>query len=120
MIADYTAFSQDAISVSQVGAQESGWAALAARLMFSGTIGGGYKVHYLIAGEYKGFESNPDTQWNITDVSFTFPIRGPSTKLTVGKTRNVAYEMVGDAASLRHQERVLTPSSRAIRARSSM
>lgn len=90
MIADYTAFSQDAISVSQVGAQESGWAALAARLMFSGTIGGGYKVHYLIAGEYKGFESNPDTQWNITDVSFTFPIRGPSTKLTVGKTKETS------------------------------
>jgi len=110
LIADYTAVGQDAISVSQVGAQESGWAARAARLMFSGTIGGAYKVHYLVAGEYKGFESNPDTTWNITDVSFTFLIQGPSTKLTVGKTKETfAYEMVGDAASLPHQERVLTP-----------
>ncbi len=77
VLADDNAFSQDATSVSQVGAQESGWAARAARLMFSGAIGGRYQVHCLIAGEYKGFESNPDTTWNVTDVSFTFPFVVP-------------------------------------------
>lgn len=110
VIVDYTGFSQDAASVSQVGTQENQWAARAARLMFSGTIGGGYKVGYLIAGEYKGFESDPDTLWSLTDLSVTFPVHGPATKITVGKTKETfGYEMVGDAASLPHQERVLTP-----------
>ncbi len=46
----------------------------------------------------------------MTDVSVTFPIRGPATRLTFGKTKETfGYEMVGDAASLPHQERVLTP-----------
>ncbi|MCK7522765.1 MAG: hypothetical protein MZV64_36320 [Ignavibacteriales bacterium] len=87
VIVDYTGFSQDAASVSQVGTQENQWAARAARLVFSGTIGGGYKVGYLIAGEYEGFESDPDTLWSLTDLSVTFPVHGPATKITVGKTK---------------------------------
>ena len=56
-------------------------------------------VRYLVAGEYKGFESDPEKPWNITDVSMTFPLGGPATTLTVGKTKETfAYEMVGDAA----------------------
>lgn len=110
VLVDYTAFGQDETSLAQVGQQESQWAARAARLMFAGTIGGSYKVTYLVAGEYKGFESDPETLWNMTDVSFTFPIRGPATKLTIGKSKETyAYEMVGDAASLPSQERVLNP-----------
>ncbi len=110
VLIDHTGFIQDDTSLAQVGQQENQWAARAARLMFSGTIGRGYQVRYLVAGEYKGFESEPDTLWNMTDVSLTFPLHGPGTKLTVGKTKETyAYEMVGDAASLPSQERVLNP-----------
>ena len=109
-LADYTAFHQDADSVAQVGSQKDQWEARAARLMIRGTIGKEYKIGYLVAGEYKGFESDPESLWSLTDLSFTFPLGGPATKLTVGKTKETfAYEMVGDAANLPHQERVLTP-----------
>lgn len=109
-LADYTAFSQDSDSIAQVGRQKDQWEARAARLMVRGTIGKDYKVGYLVAAEYKGFETEPETLWQLTDVSFTFPIGGPATKLTVGKTKETfAYEMVGDAANLPHQERVLSP-----------
>jgi phosphate-selective porin OprO/OprP len=40
----------------------------------------------------------------------TFTLGGPATTLTVGKTKETfAYEMVGDAANLAQQERVLSP-----------
>jgi len=107
---DYTGFSQDAASVEQVGTQDSRWDARSLRLMLRGTVGSSYTVKYLVAGEYKGFESDPENLWNITDVSMTFPLGGPATTLTVGKTKETfAYEMVGDAANLAQQERALSP-----------
>lgn len=107
LIADYTAFSQDAASVSQVGDQRDQWDDRAARLMLRGTLG---KVNYLVAGESKRFETDPETSWQMTDVSVTIPLGGPRTKLTLGKTKGTfAYEMVGDAANLPPQERVLRP-----------
>jgi phosphate-selective porin OprO/OprP len=106
-IADYTAFGQDAASLSQVGKQRDQWDDRAARLMFRGNLGA---VNYLVAGEYKGFETDPETTWQLTDVSLTIPLGGPETKLTVGKTKETfAYEMTGDAANLPPQERVLNP-----------
>lgn len=106
-IADYNAFGQDATSLAQVGRQDNQWDDRAARLLIRGSLG---KASYLVAGEYKGFDLDPDTTWQMTDVSLTVPIGGPSTKLTIGKTKETfTYEMVGDAANLPAQERVLSP-----------
>ncbi|MGE5197995.1 MAG: OprO/OprP family phosphate-selective porin [Rhodospirillaceae bacterium] len=108
LIVDYNAFAQDAASLSQVGEQQNQWEARAARLMLNGKVG--HYVTYLAAAEYKGFETDPETTWQITDLSITVPLGGPATKLTVGKTKETfAYEMVGDAANLPQQERVLNP-----------
>jgi len=110
MLVDYNAFQQDANSLAQVGRQPDGWDDRSERVMVRGTTGQDYKISYLIAGEYKGFETEPEDLWNLTDLAFTFPLGGPATKLTVGKTKETfAYEMVGDAANLPQQERVLTP-----------
>jgi len=110
VLADYTAFKQDSASIKQVGKQDDQWDARAARLMVRGTLGADYKVNYLVAAEYKGFDSEAEDLWSLTDLSFTFPLDGPATKLTVGKTKETfCYEMVGDAANLPHPERVLSP-----------
>lgn len=110
LIADYTAFDQDDDSLAQVGRQEDQWDARAARLMLRGSLGRGHEVGYLLAGEYKGFETDPEDTWQLTDLSFTFPLGGPATKLVVGKTKQTFdYEMVGDAANLPQQERVQSP-----------
>ncbi len=110
LLGDYTFFSQDAASRAQIGEQEDRGQLRAARVMMRGTIGTGYVVRYLVAGEYKGFDTAYDRDWEMTDVSLTFPLRGPSTTLTVGKTKQAhVYEMVGDAANLAFQERVLNP-----------
>jgi phosphate-selective porin OprO/OprP len=109
VLGDHTFFGQDATSVSQVGEQQDTWELRSARLSLLGSVGTGYRVAYQISGEYKGFDSDPETDWQLTDLSLTFPL-GTRTKLTLGKTKQTfAYEMVGDAANLAVSERVLSP-----------
>jgi phosphate-selective porin OprO/OprP len=108
-ILDYTWLTQDQASVDQVGAQEDDFDIRSARIMARGTFGRGCKVRYLLAFEYRGFDSDPNVTWNFTDVSFTFPL-GKVGDLTVGKTKeSFVYEMVGDAANLPHVERLMSP-----------
>lgn len=110
LLVDYNTFHQDSESLAQVGRQSDGWDDRSLRAMVRGTIGRDYQISYLVAGEYKGFETEPEDLWSLTDLSFTAPLAGPATKLTVGKTKETfAYEMVGDAANLPQQERVLSP-----------
>src|ERR1035438_9911779 len=107
---DYTTFEQNAASVSQVGRQEDQFQVRDLRLMLRGTIGSDYKVNYFVAGVYKGFDTDPNTTWELVDFWLAFPLGSPATKLTVGKMKETfGYEMVGDSGNLPQQERVLTP-----------
>jgi phosphate-selective porin OprO/OprP len=109
MLGDWTNYSQDAASVAQLGVQDDEFQVRSARLTLLGSIGSDYKVSYQFGGEYKGFDTEPEQNWQLTDLSLTFPL-GARTKLTVGKTKETfSYEMVGDAANLPHSERVLSP-----------
>ena len=110
LIGDYNAFGQDAASLSQVGKQADQFDDRAVRFMARGRVGGAYKLGYLVAAEYKGFDTDPEQLWNLTDLAVTAPIGGPETTVSVGKLKETfAYEMVGDAANLPAQERVLSP-----------
>lgn len=109
ILGDHTFFWQDAASMAQMGEQANKWELRAARLSLIGSLGAGKRVSFQISGEYKGFDGDPDTTWQLTDLSLSVPI-GSRTKLTLGKTKETfAYEMVGDAANLPGSERVLSP-----------
>jgi phosphate-selective porin OprO/OprP len=108
-IFDYTWFTQDQASVDQVGVQENDFDIRSARIMARGTIGSKYVVRYLFSFEYRGFDSDPNNNWNFTDVTLTFPL-GRVGDLAVGKQKEpFAYEMVGDAANLPQVERLMSP-----------
>jgi phosphate-selective porin OprO/OprP len=109
LLGDWTDFYQNRTSIGQVGVQDDEFQVRSARLNFIGSIGHGYKVGFQAGGEYKGFDTEPEQQWQLTDLSLTFPI-GTRTKLAVGKIKETfSYEMVGDAANLPQFERVLNP-----------
>lgn len=109
LLGDYTAFSQDSVNIAQVGEQRDRWEVRAARIQLLGHVGSHFKVRYQIAGEYKGFDGDPNTKWQLTDLSVTLPL-GTRTSLQLGKAKEAfAYEMVGDAANLPGSERVLSP-----------
>lgn len=108
-IGDWTSFGQDAASIDQIGKQDDAFQVRSARLNLIGSLGTSYKVGFQIGGEYKGFDTAPEQDWQLTDLSLTFPL-GDRTKLTIGKIKETfSYEMVGDAANLPHNERVLNP-----------
>ena len=107
---DYTAFDQDAVSLAQVGRQDDELEVRSARVMFRGKVGNEHAIDYKVAAEYKGFDTEPGDLWSLTDLALTFHPFGPGTEITVGKTKETfGYEMVGDAANLPQQERVLSP-----------
>ncbi len=109
LLGDHSFFWQDDAGVAQVGEQRSRWELRAARLSLLGHVGTGFKISYQLAGEYKGFDGDPETDWQLTDLNITLPLGG-RTKLQVGKAKEAfAYEMVGDAANLPASERVLSP-----------
>ena len=108
-IGDWTSFSQDTANIGQLGVKDNEFQVRSARLNFVGSLGTDYKVGFQVGGEYKGFDTAPETEWQLTDLSLTFPI-GDRAKLAVGKIKETfSYEMVGDAANLQHNERVLSP-----------
>lgn len=109
ILGDWTSFSQDDDSVSQVGRQKDAYEWRGFRLQLLGSFGGTYRINYQIGGEYKGFDSNAVDKWQWTDLAVTLPV-GSRTRVNVGKIKeSFAYEMVGDAANLPQSERVLSP-----------
>ena len=109
-VLDYTAFNQDATSLSQVGRQDDKFQVRDLRLMMRGTLGSDYKASYFVAGVYKGFDTDPNVTWDLVDLWLAFPLGSPATKLTIGKMKETfGYEMVGDSGNLPQQERVLSP-----------
>lgn len=110
VLVDYSAFHEDSENVSQVGKQDDQWQVRDLRLVLLGAIGSDYKVDYFFSGVYKGFEKDPEKTWDSFDHWLAFPLGSPATKLTVGKMKEAfVYEMLGDAAYLPQQERVLNP-----------
>lgn len=110
-IFDYEWFSQDQASIEQVGVQDNAPDIRSARIQLRGNLFARRQRpwKYLVSFEYRGFDSDPDQDWNFTDWVLTIPT-GPLGDLSVGKVKeSFVYEMVGDAANLPHAERLLSP-----------
>jgi len=111
-ILDYTWFSQDEPSIEQVGVQDDAFQIRSGRIQARGKIFARTAApwRYLFSFEYRGFDSNPDETWNITDLALTVPLHHVLGELTMGKIKEpFSYEMVGDAANIPHVERLMNP-----------
>jgi len=111
-IVDYNAFWQDGDSISQVGAQKNQWDLRTFRIMLRGTFKFRLPVDYFVSLELKGKDHvrGPDDSkvgWTDAYLAVTVPKLG---KVFFGKLKEpFVYEMVGDAANLQQEERVLSP-----------
>lgn len=105
---DYTSFEQDAASLQQVGHQPDEFEARSLRLSVRGHVDWLRRWNYLLSYEYKGFDQTSASDWNATDLRLSTET-GFGT-VTFGKIKEpFAYEMVGDAANLPQNERLLSP-----------
>jgi phosphate-selective porin len=111
-IVDYNAFVQDSDSVKQVGAQENQWDIRTFRIMTRGQLKFGVPIDYFVSLEVKGSDHLLGTEvsrigWS--DLYLAVPIPKFGT-VTFGKIKEPwVYEMVGDAANLPQEERILNP-----------
>jgi len=107
---DYTTFDQDARSKEQVGNQDDELEARSLRLSARGHFELFRTWNYMLSYEYKGFDQTSESDWNTTDVRISTVLGPQLGTLTLGKIKEpFVYEMVGDAANLPHNERLLSP-----------
>jgi phosphate-selective porin OprO and OprP len=107
---DYTSFEQDARSRQQVGNQQDEWEARSLRLSARGHFEMFRTWNYMVSYEYKGFDQTSTSDWNTTDVRVSTRLGPRLGTLTLGRIKEPhVYEMVGDAANLPHNERLLSP-----------
>jgi phosphate-selective porin len=107
---DYTTFDQDSRSRQQVGNQQDELEARSLRLSARGHFELFRSWNYMVSYEYKGFDQTSEDDWNTTDFRISTLLGPKLGTLTLGKIKEpFVYEMVGDAANLPHNERLLSP-----------
>src|SRR5262245_45051280 len=111
-IVDYTYFVQDDESKNQVGEQKDQWDLRTFRIMFRGQIKTRHPITYFVSVEVKGKDhitNDGDSAFGFTDWEIGTPL-GKFGSIKYGKIKEpFAYEMVGDAANLQQQERIVSP-----------
>lgn len=109
-IIDYNVFIQDNDSKTQVGKQENRFDLRSGRFSIRGKILFKKAWTYMISAEYKGMDrTEDDNAFGFTDVKLVIPLF-KRWNLSLGKIKETfVYEMIGDAANLPHQERILNP-----------
>jgi phosphate-selective porin len=110
VLGDYTWFTQNAASLAQVGEQENKAEFRSFRVILHGTFRLFIDWQYLVSYEYKGFDHNDDDpDWAPSDVYIQTRIPWLG-QLRLGRQKeSFVYEMVGDAANLPQDERLMSP-----------
>jgi len=109
-LVDYTFNGQDDESRAQLGPQESVGDLRSGRFTFSGAFKFKKRWTYLVSVDIneKPTATSP-AAFNVIDYNLTIPL-WKKARITIGKQKEpFVYEMVGDAAYLPQQERILSP-----------
>jgi phosphate-selective porin OprO/OprP len=110
MIGDWTGFRQDDASLRQVGEQADKFEVRSARVRLSGRLGASERLGYVVAAQYRGFDVDPQRNWDITDLAVTYQFSRNGTRLQIGQIRETfSYEIIGATATMPQSERVLSP-----------
>jgi phosphate-selective porin OprO and OprP len=109
VLADYTFIGQNSTSRAQVNPQASKPDLRAGRFALSGQIKFKRPWTYVIAGDFNEVREDSDKIFEPLDYALTIPL-WKKARISIGKQKEpFVYEMVGDAANLPQQERILSP-----------
>ena len=108
IVTDYTWFSQDDASLTQVGEQEDASDLRAARFGLIVKSKARREWTFTLTADHQEKRTRDEATWQFYDVKVDIPI-GP-VKLTLGKQKEpFSFEMVGLFPTLPQQERILSP-----------
>ncbi|MGH9262219.1 MAG: porin, partial [Acidimicrobiales bacterium] len=109
LIADYSWFDQDQGSVAQVGVQADQADLRAARFGLVARLKSPPRVELIAIADFIEHKRREDATFDVLDLAIGVPF-GAHHRVTVGKQKQpFVYEMVGLAALLPQQERILSP-----------
>jgi phosphate-selective porin OprO/OprP len=110
LIGDFTGFSQDAVSLAQVGPQDDQFQVRSAAIDVSGQIGPNPNITYKLGLQYNGFNTNADQNWTVSDFAVFFDLPKYQTRIEVGQIKgSFSYEVVGSFVKMPQAERTLSP-----------
>jgi phosphate-selective porin OprO/OprP len=108
VVGDYTTFSQDDVSLAQVGTQDNTAEMRAVRLGVTIRSKDRLKWYFYLTTDYQEHRTREGAILQVYDLGIGIPL-GPA-KVFIGKQKEqFAYEMVGLSVVLPQQERVLLP-----------
>jgi phosphate-selective porin OprO/OprP len=108
LITDWTGFNQNASSVAMHGVQADRFEVRSARVQLAGQIWDDRRLTYRVAAQYRGFDIDPDRNWDVTDLSATWLVNDAGTRINVGQIRETfSYETLSSTSSMPQSERVI-------------
>jgi phosphate-selective porin OprO/OprP len=108
VVTDWTGFSQDARSIAQHGVQSDRFEVRSARLQLNGRLLQDDRLSYRVAAQYRGFDIDPDRNWDVTDLALAWQFNSRGTRVNIGQIRETfSYETISSTASMPQAERVL-------------
>ncbi len=109
LIVDGTAIGQDDANIDQVGEKHGRVTVRSATFKLKGEIGKSL-LSYGFKIDYNGFDTEPDSNFSISEFNISMAIPAWRTAITIGQLReNFAYEAVGSTSTMPQSERILSP-----------
>jgi phosphate-selective porin OprO/OprP len=108
LITDWTGFNQDGRSVALHGVQNDRFEVRSARVQLTGRIWDDPRLSYRVAAQYRGFDIDPQRNWDVTDLSATWLFNSAGTRVNIGQIRETfSYETLASTSSMPQSERVI-------------
>lgn len=110
LIGDWTGFSQDPVSLAQVGQQQDQFQMRSAAVDVTGQFGPNPNITYKLGLQYNGFNTNADQNWTVSDFAVNIDLPKWQTRIEIGQIKgSFSYEVVGSFVKMPQAERTLSP-----------
>lgn len=108
LIADWTGFNQDATSLALHGRQDDRFEVRSARVQIAGRLLDNDRIIYRFAAQYRGFDIDPDRNWDVTDAALTWLFNSRGSRINIGQIRETfSYETLANTATTPQSERII-------------
>jgi phosphate-selective porin OprO/OprP len=108
LIADWTSFNQNPASLVLHGQQHDQFEVRSARVLVVGKLLDNDRLLYRFAAQYRGFDIDPQRNWDVTDASLSWLFNSRGSRISAGQIRETfSYETLANTATTPTNERVI-------------